>query len=272
LYLLTKVGNEYFEKVVMGIFNELYAEQYDSLYGSKDYKIECDLIEEAVRRFSTPKPISVLDVGCGTGEHAIEMARRGYVVTGVDLSQQMLDVATVKTAKQPYLERPRWVCGDLRDFKTAEQYDMAIMMFSVVGYLTSNNDVLAGLRNIRRHIKLGSLLICDFWSGPSVLTVLPGERVRVVQTQDGKIIRTASTALNIEKHTADVTFKMWTLAHDILVSETCETHHLRYFFPMEIQLFLSNAGFNLKGLSAFPSLDVPLTSESWNALAVAVAV
>jgi hypothetical protein len=117
-----------------------------------------------------------------------------------------------------------------------------------------------------------ALLICDFWSGPSVLTVRPGERVRVVKTQDGQVIRTASTTLDIVKHTADVTFKLWALAHDRVVSESCETHHLRYFFPMEFELFLSNAGFKLKGLSAFPSLDETLTSESWNALAVAVAV
>ena len=256
----------------MGIFNELFAEQYDSLYASKNYQFECDIIEEAVRRFATSKPVSLLDVGCGTGGHAMEMSRRGYVVTGVDLSQKMLDLALGKSASQLSVHSPRWVCGDMRDFETGQQYDLTIMMFAVVGYLTTNIDVLAGLRNIRRHLKPGALLICDFWSGPSVLTVRPGERVRVLKTQDGQVIRTASTTLDIVKHTADVTFKLWALAHDRVVSESCETHHLRYFFPMEFELFLSNAGFKLKGLSAFPSLDETLTSESWNALAVAVAI
>ena len=255
----------------MSIFNELYADQYDCLYASKNYRIECDLVEEAVRRFSTIKPISLLDVGCGTGGHAIEMARRGYAVTGVDLSQHMLDIAMEKSRSQISLLSPHWVCGDIRDFETGQQYDLTIMMFAVVGYLTTNSDVLAGLRNIRHHLKTGALLICDFWSGPSVLTLRPTGRVREFVTPIGKVIRTANTSLDIATHTADVTFKLWTLANDRIVSETCETHHLRYFFPKEFELFLSNAGFKMKGLSAFPSLDDSLTSESWNALVVAVA-
>ena len=112
----------------------------------------------------------------------------------------------------------------------------------------------------------------DFWSGPSVLAIRPTDRIMEIQTKGGKVVRVASTTLDIAKHTADVTFKLWALANNKLVGETCETHHLRYFFPMEFELFLSNAGFQLESLSAFPSLDDPLTSESWNALAVCSAI
>jgi SAM-dependent methyltransferase len=256
----------------MSAFSEVYAGQYDGLYSSKNYQSECDLIEDAVNRYATSKPSTLLDVGCGTGGHAIEMAQREYAVTGVDLSQSMLDLAAEKSRSQLTSNSPRWICGDIRNFEAGDQFDLAIMMFAVVGYLTTNSDVLTGLRNIRRHLKPNALLICDFWSGPSVLAVRPVDRVREVQTQCAKIIRVASTTLDIPKHTADVTFKLWTLANSQLVGETCETHHLRYFFPMEFELFLSNAGFKLESLSAFPSLDAPLTVESWNALAVCSAI
>lgn len=257
---------------MVSVFSEVYAGQYDGLYSSKDYQGECDLIEEAVSRYATSKPLTLLDVGCGTGVHAMEMARRGYAVTGVDLSQHMLNLAAEKSMSQLSSNHPRWVCSDVRSFEVDGQFDLAIMMFAVVGYLTTNCDVLAGLRNIRRHLKANALLICDFWSGPSVLAVRPVDRFRVVETKDGKVIRAASTTMDIVKHTADVTFQLWTIANSRVVGETCETHHLRYFFPLEFELFLSNAGFQLKGLSAFPSLDDPLTSESWNALAVCSAV
>ena len=256
----------------MSVFSEVYAGQYDGLYSSKNYQSECDLIEKAVNRFATSKPLTLLDVGCGTGGHAIEMIQRGYAVTGVDLSQSMLDRAVEKSRLQLTSNSPRWLCADIRNFEADDQFDLAIMMFAVIGYLTTNSDVLAGLRNIRRHLKPNALLICDFWNGPSVLAVRPVDRIREVQTQDGKVIRAASTTLDIAKHTADVTFKLWTLENSQLVRESCETHHLRYFFPMEFELFLSNAGFQLKSLSAFPSLDNPLTSESWNAFAVCSAI
>ncbi len=150
------------------VFNEIYAEQYDILYSSKNYQNECDVIESAFKLYCNANPVTILDVGCGTGGHVMEMARRGYDVTGIDLSQSMLDIASSKIKNETPFVSPKFICGDMRNFSTNCQYDAAIMMFAVIGYLTTNEDVLAGLRNIRKHMKIGALLICDFWNGPSV--------------------------------------------------------------------------------------------------------
>lgn len=253
----------------MSVFNSLYAGQYDQLYLDKNYKGECDLIESAVKRFASSRPNSILDIGCGTGSHALELAKRGYQVTGVDLSQAMLDQASEKAELIDSTQRPTWQCGDARDFDTGGTFDTAIMMFAVIGYLTTNDDVIKGLRNIRRHLKPGALFICDFWYGPSVLSVRPTDRVRVLPTPQGRVIRAASTTLDIPHHTADVTFKLWALQGDRLVGETSETHHLRYFFPEEFSLMLSVTGFKLLNVSAFPSLDQPVRDDTWSAFTVA---
>lgn len=256
----------------MSVFNSLYAGQYDQLYADKRYAAECDLVVEAARRHLAWAPETVLDVGCGTGAHAIELATRGYRVTGIDLSQPMLDHAAQKAAALDIARRPDFLQGDARNFATGRTHDMAIMMFAVVGYLTSNDDVLAGLRNIRRHLAPGALFVCDFWYGPSVLSVRPTDRVRVLETTEGRVIRAASTTLNITHHTADVTFKLWSLQGDRVASETSETHRMRYFFPQEFALFLQASGFETCSMTAFPSLDAPLTDQTWNALVVARAI
>jgi SAM-dependent methyltransferase len=256
----------------MNAFNSLYADQYDQLYTEKNYNSECDLVEEAFRLLTSKAPTTLLDVGCGTGGHAIELASRGYEVTGIDLSQAMLDLAVGKAAALSDNNRPAFLQGDARDFNTGQSYDAAIMMFAVVGYLTSNDDVLSGLRNIRKQLKIGAPFLCDFWYGPSVLSVRPTDRIREIPTKGGRVIRAASTTLDILHHTADVTFKLWTLDGDRLISETHETHRMRYFFPQEFTLFLKSAGFQLKTMTAFPSLSTQLSEQSWNALAVAIAV
>jgi SAM-dependent methyltransferase len=256
----------------MPVFDSQYADQYDRLYAQKDYRQECDLVEAAATRFAGARPATILDVGCGTGQHAIELAARGYQLTGVDLSAAMLEHAQSKSAGLPAAARPRWLQGNARDFDAGATYDMAIMMFAVVGYLTTNEQVLEGLRNIRRHLASGGIFACDFWFGPAVLTDRPTDRVRTMPTARGEVIRTTRTQLNIVDHTADVSFRLWETQGMQLLSDTSETHRMRYFFPQEFALLLSCADFELLQLSAFPSLDAQLTDATWNAFSVARAV
>lgn len=255
----------------MSVFNSHYAHQYDQLYSEKSYLGECDLIEGAVKRYASGIPSTLVDIGCGTGTHSIELAHRGYVVTGVDLSQSMIDQASQKAAVLDCAKRPTWICGDAVDFDTGKTFDLGIMMFAVIGYLTTNEDVLKGLRNIRRQLKPGALFVCDFWYGPSVLSAKPADRVRTLAVEGGQIIRASSTSLDIANHTANVTFKLWTLKGDRLTGATTETHRLRYFFPQEFALFLSQTGFTLQSISGFPTLDDQLTEHTWNAFVVAKA-
>jgi len=255
----------------MNIFSSAYSSQYDHFYAKKDYRGECDLIETAVKSHAGGAPHALLDIGCGTGGHAIELAERGYQVTGVDRSQSMLDEAVRKSAVLPSLQRPTWHCGDARDFDTGRTFELGIMMFAVMGYMTTNDDVLNCLRNIRRHLQPGALFLCDFWYGPSVIATRPTERVSVFETPAGRVIRAASTTMDISQHTADVQFRLWTLRDGYLASEANETHRMRYFFPQEFSLFLEVSGFALRSMTAFPSLAEPLSAETWNAFVVAQA-
>jgi ubiquinone/menaquinone biosynthesis C-methylase UbiE len=256
----------------MSVFNSLYANQYDTLYTEKDYAGECDLVEAAAIRFGA-KPSSILDIGCGTGSHSIELARRGYACTGVDLSSAMLAVAADKAGHEVLNHVPRWIAGDARTFDAGDEpFDLAIMMFAVVSYLTTNEDVVAGLRNIRKHLKPGALFLCDFWYGPAVLSVRPNERVRVLESPTGRTIRAASTRVDSYAQTADVSFRLWTIEGDRYAGETQETHRMRYFFPQEFRLFLEAAGFSCQQMSAFPDVNQPLSDDAWNAWCVAKAM
>jgi SAM-dependent methyltransferase len=252
-------------------FADLYADEYDALYNEKNYQEECNLIEAASLKFGGP-PATILDIGCGTGSHSLELAKRGYQCTGIDLSPAMLTLAAYKSDAANPAKPPRWIEGNIMSFDAPGNHDLAIMMFAVVGYLTSNDDVLKGLRNVRKHLKSGSLFVCDFWYGPAVLSVRPEDRVRIAASGDRRIMRAASTKIDSFNHTADVTFRLWKVAGEAFVGETVEVHKMRYYFPQEFRALLSQAGFESLSMSEFPSLDVPLTDQSWNALSIARAI
>lgn len=256
----------------MKVFDGVYAGGYDALYKDKSYGAECDLVEQAFARFGIGTSSHVLDIGCGTGGHAIELAARGYSVQGVDLSPHMIEIARTKAAAKKNAEKITWNVADARNFELNQQFDAAIMMFAVLGYLNANQDVQSALCNIRRHLRPGAVFACDFWYGPAVLTQRPGDRLRVVPTPSGKLIRATHTVLDVNACTAAVNFDIYDISMDKLVTETNETHRMRYFFATDLSLLLERSGFALQQLSAFPELDAPLNADTWNAFAVAIAV
>jgi SAM-dependent methyltransferase len=253
------------------VFNQGYADQYDLLYGDKDYEAECDLLEQAFKKYGTGVK-NILDLGCGTGNHSIPLAKRGYKAHGVDLSENMLAHAVEKVQRETIKYSPVFSQGDIRNVNLGQRFDAVLMMFAVLGYQLSNDDVLASLHTVRKHLKPGGLFIFDVWYGPAVLAIRPSDRIKVTPTPDGKVIRAAFGSLDINHQLAKIDYKIWRLSGDRLVSETEESHTMRFFFTMELSLFLSECGLKLESLTAFPSLDKPVDEATWNVLACAISI
>jgi SAM-dependent methyltransferase len=254
------------------IFGSTYADAYNQLYHDKNYSAECDLIEELFRRYSSSPVSSVVDFGCGTGNHVFPLSRRGYDILGVDRAESMLALAQKRLAADGGTGRVRFQQGDIRSVDLGRTFDAALMMFAVLGYQVENGDVLAALRTARRHLEPGALLIVDFWYGPAVLHQRPSERIKIIPLEDGSMLRASSGDLDTARNTVAVRFHLWQLSNDRLVAETDETHLMRYFFLQEIKLLLECTGLSLMGLGAFPDFDRQPDETTWNVLGVARAV
>ncbi|ASB48172.1 class I SAM-dependent methyltransferase [Alkalitalea saponilacus] len=102
---------------------ENYSQKYDKEMFTQGTMGECDFIEKELKY---DKSLKILDVGCGTGRHAIELTKRGYSVTGIDLSESQLQRAREK-AKENNLEI-EFLRHDARNLPFKEEFDVAIMM------------------------------------------------------------------------------------------------------------------------------------------------
>lgn len=106
------------------------------------------------------KPVRVaLDLGCGPGRHSIAMAKRGIEVTGVDRTAHYLELA--KAAAESARARVEWIQEDMRDFSRKGEYDLAIIMFSTLGFFESEEDDLKVLRNMHRSLCQGGTLVLE---------------------------------------------------------------------------------------------------------------
>ncbi len=251
------------------VFGPSYANAYDAIYADKNYGEECDFIEAALRRNGIAGGSAILDLGCGTGGHALPLARLGYRVTGVDRAPAMIDIARKKAVDAGV--DVVWEVGDVRSSRVAGTFDAAILMFAVLGYQIANDDVRATLGNARRHLRAGGTLVFDVWYGAAVLREGPGDRVRVIDQGARQLVRAVSSVVHDERNVVDVRIRTWELHGAALGSRSDEVHPMRFFSPVELDLLLTSSGFGEGSYFAFPSVDRPPDPHRWSLGCVAVA-
>ena len=101
----------------------------------------------------------VLDLACGPGRHSLALARRGFRVTGVDLSAFLLGKARQR-ARAQHVD-VEWVQEDMRRFVRPEAFDLALSLFTSFGYFESRADDLQVLRNIHKSLRAGGTLVME---------------------------------------------------------------------------------------------------------------
>lgn len=130
-------------------------------------------VEGVVRTVEPPAGCAVLDLGCGIGRHSMEFARRGFRVTGVDRTQAYLDRAA-KSAKEAGLSG-EWVREDMRRFRRANAFDLAVSLLTSFGYFDDPADDLLVLRNVFDSLRPGGTVLLDLM-GREVLARIFRER------------------------------------------------------------------------------------------------
>jgi SAM-dependent methyltransferase len=229
------------------MFFDAYARYYDLLYPDKDYAAEAEYVVSHIRK-QTPSAKRILELGCGTGAHAEHLARVGYILHGLDLSEAMLARAEARKATllPEVAARLSFGLGDVRTVRTSETYDAVIALFHVMSYQPDNADLQAMFATSREHLRTGGVFIFDVWYGPAVLADRPVVRVKELEDDETKIIRIAQPTLLPSRNLVDVHYRIITCEKKTRrCTETAETHRMRYLFTPEVELLAKHTGFTI---------------------------
>jgi len=222
-----------------------------------DFRVQSALpeIEQLVHLAQIDPGAKILDLCCGPGRHAIELARKDYRVTGVDRTARYLDRARA-TAGALDIE---WVLEDARRFVRPEAFDLAINLYTSFGYFEDPEDDLLMLENVARSLRPGGALVVQM-HGKEVVAKGFAERT---WGESGQITW-------LQEHRLHANFEAiedrWTLLtpqgrHDI-------SFVVRLYAATEFGTLLQKAGFS--GARFFGSLDgLPYDQNAHRMVAIA---
>ena len=213
-----------------------YARYYNLLYRDKDYAGEARFVRERLEKHA-PGAQALLELGCGTGRHAVQLAGLGYEVYGVDQSRIMLEMAErQRQAAAPAIAaRLEFAQGDIRTLRLERTFDAVLALFHVMCYQVSDEDLRATFATAKAHLKPGGVLLFDYWYGPAVLTERPAERVKRMEDDQIRVVRLAQPLMHPNDNVVDVDYRI--VVEDKTTGrgeEIQETHRMRYLFRPEV--------------------------------------
>jgi len=216
------------------------AQYYDELYTAlgKDYFAEAKKTHIFIQKHKMSKSNCLLDVACGTGNHAGYL-NKYYKVEGLDLDAKMLSVAR---KKHP---RIRFTNGDMISFELNRQFDVVTCLFSSIGYVRTKTNLRKAINTMSKHLLPGGVLLVEPWFTPEQWN---SGRVFVLQVDkpDLKIIRMSHSGQRGKKSILKFQYLVGTPKG---IEHSTEQHELGLFTHEEYVDAFRSSGLRIPKLS-----------------------
>ncbi len=230
------------------------AEEYQRFGYPDTEQQDCDFLEAVFRAYGEGVR-NILDIACGTGRHALEMAKRGYQVTGIDLSLEFIQAA--QTAAGEQRRKVRFVQQDMTALGFTEAFEAAYVLFSSLQLLTTNNDLIRFMEGARAALKPGGLLVIEVWNQWAFIAKNQFGNAVFNRDEEAKGVRrhiatetTIGPYNNLMKH---YTYR-WFWRGEQELEPRSGIFFTRIFSPNELDLLCRLTGF--KRLALFGATDI----------------
>lgn len=239
-------------------YNRDFADYYDRITAHKDYQAEIETLVRYLRnavRHPNPK---VLDVGCGTGHHAALLAEQEYDITAIDLSPDMIRIASSKHANV------KFKCGDIAEMPQTG-FHFSYSLFNVINCLESMKGMIAFFKAVFERLAPDGVFFVESWNPIAVIAVPPETVERTYEYEDEKIVRKVTPFSDFLNQRLDLQYDIdvySTGGQPEKVKSFSVTHRLVLFTPLEIEYCLEQAGFrNIIRYTALPEMHQVTASD-----------
>lgn len=220
-----------------------FAQLYDELFDPAMYTQWLDFLASRV----DPASGNLLDLACGSGRLGVQLAQRGYQVSGLDLSEEMLALAA-EHAEEAQVTFPL-MAGNMLDLQDIGQYQAVTCFADSFCYLTDLNELTQAFTQIHDHLQVGGQFLFDVITPYQTDDVYPGYMYNYVD--DHRAFLWQSYGLEDEAHAVEHELTFFTQDQgDEAYRKVTELHHERTYELADYRCALAQAGLTLQRVSA----------------------
>ncbi|MCX6296312.1 MAG: class I SAM-dependent methyltransferase [Bacteroidetes bacterium] len=155
---------------------------YHILYKNRDFTEAELFIDNLIQLLQPAKKSRVLDLGCGKGRHSIYLNKKGFDVTGIDLSPKSID-----SAKTEENETLHFYVHDMRKLFRSNYYDVVLNLFTSFGYFENQRDDNATIKAVSQALKPGGIFVLDFMNSKKIIKDLVAQENKTIEGIEFKI-------------------------------------------------------------------------------------
>ncbi len=220
------------------LYTEL-AEIYDQLYlKTFNYEQDANFVDSILKKFQIKE---LLEIGCGSGHLAKLLFEKGYKITGIDLYEEMLQIARKRLPGVDFIKL------DIRKLKFNKKFDAIIAMGRMFTYMTTNEDAEQSIHAIAACLNPGGIFLFDNFSAPHFVRNLKEnqEKIHEVDLGERKIKRISTNTWNLKHGVTFNWFAKYQIEEQGRLREIKDESVLRAFFPEELKYFLKREGLDV---------------------------
>ena len=229
------------------------AASYDRLTNDVDYEATVEFYMEILRREGL-KPRTVVDLACGTGSVTKILAEKGFVVIGVDLSEEMLTEAFQKV--QDMGNPPRFVCQPLQELWLPRGVDMAVCALDSLDYITNPNDCAEAICRTYKALNPGGIFIFDV-NTPEKLRAMDGQ---IFLDEDDDVYCVWRGEFDEETNICSYAMDLFQRSGDVW-QRSYEEHCEYAYSEVQLRAYLKAAGFTHIEVYADRKFEAPGAGE-----------
>lgn len=238
---------------------QLYDKYYDFIYHGKDYKKETGLIFNLSKKFGIKSPKKILEIGCGTGNHTMLLAKTGISLVAIDIDLEMVKIARKKLSDRQNVKIIHTSIEHLKE----KRFDLVIAMFNVVTYIESCKQLIQFMKGVAKRLNRNGVFIFDCWNGVAAIKDPPKRLKKTTVKQDGMTLEynlTSQTDFFNQKTRLNYEIKV---KSGRIIEQGNSSFDQTLWTPMQVRFAIEEAGMKVIFCSPIMQPDKEATETDW---------